>query len=92
METKNLEFQKTLTVEQFKREVGVDKILVKENPKTGRYFMQFGAATGAVAKAGIPKNPMISEVKGEPTEANPSGIFWLLHEEGTGSAPVVATF
>ena len=92
METKNVVFLETLTVEQFKRAQGVDKVVVKQNPHTGKYFMTFGAKTGAVAKKGIPTNPMISFVQGEPTEKNPNGKFWILHEEGTGGAPVVATF
>lgn len=88
----NLAFLETLTVEQFKRAQGVERIEVKQNPKTGRLFMTFGAKTGAVASKGIPSKPMISLVQGDPTELNPDGKFWMLHEEGTGGAPVLATF
>jgi hypothetical protein len=35
---------------------------------------------------------MLSYVQGEPKELNPDGKFWMLHEEGTGGAPVLATF
>jgi len=54
--------------------------------------MTFGAKTGAVAAKGIPQKPMISLVQGEPTLLNPDGKFYMLHEEGTGGAPVLATF
>lgn len=89
---KNLEFIDTLTVEQFKAEKHVDKISVKKNPKTGKLFFTFGAKAGAVAAKGIPAHPMVSYVKGEPTPENPTGRFYLLHEEGQGGAPVVAEF
>lgn len=91
MTDNNLEFLETLTVEQFKAAQHVDVLKVKQNPQNGKLFFTFGAAVGAVASKGIPTNPMVSRVKGEPTEQNPSGIFFLLHEEGNG-APVVATF
>lgn len=87
-----LAFLETLTVEQFKRKQGVERIEVKQNPHTGKLFMTFGAKTGAVATKGIPERPMLSLVKGEVTEQNPDGKFWMLHEEGTGGAPVLATF
>lgn len=88
----NLAFLETLTVEQFKRAQGVERIEVKQNPNTGKLFMTFGAKTGAVAAKGIPEHPMVSLVQGEATERNPDGKFWMLHEEGTGGAPVLATF
>ena len=89
---RNLQFKETLTVEQFKAAMNVSRIDVKQNPKTNRLFFSYGAKVGAVATKGIPEHPMISFVKGEPTENNPSGEFWLLHEEGQGGAPVLASF
>ena len=88
----NLVFNETLTVEQFKEAMKVSRVDVKKNPKTGKLFFTFGAKTGAVAAKGIPQHPMFSFVKGDPTPENPSGEFWLLHEEGTGGAPVLASF
>ena len=83
---KNLTFNRTLTVEQFKKDQLVDRLLVKKNPKTDKLFFSFGSSTGAVASKGVPKSPMVSEV------ATPDGeTFWLLHEEGQG-APTLATF
>lgn len=88
----NLEFLETFTVDQFKAAQLVNKIQVKKNEKSGKLFFTYGAKVGAVASKGVPTNPMISRVKGEPTELNPTGVFFLLHEEGQGSAPVVAEF
>lgn len=83
----DLTFISTQTVEQFKKAQGVDSIKVRQNPHTSKLFFTFGAETGAVSTKGIPANPMISQVKGE------DGIcFFLLHEEGTGGAPVLAEF
>lgn len=84
---RNLTFNETLTVEQFKAEMHVDKLDVKKNPKTDKLFFTYGAKTGAVASAGIPKHPMLSNVTGSNGES-----FWLLHEEGNGGAPVLASF
>ena len=92
MSANNLIFNDTLTVEQFKDKMKVSRIEVKKNPKSGKLFFSYGAKTGAVASKGIPKNPMFSFVKGDSTPQNPSGEFWLLHEEGQGGAPVLATF
>ena len=89
---RNLIFKETLTVEQFKAAMNVSRIDVKQNPKTNKLFFTYGAKTGAVAVKGIPANPMFSFVKGDPTPENPSGEFWLLHEEGQGGAPVLASF
>ncbi len=88
----NLVFTETLTVEQFKETMKVSRVDVKKNLKTGRLFFTFGAKTGAVAAKGIPQHPMFSFVKGDPTPQNPEGTFWLLHEEGQGGAPVLASF
>lgn len=104
----NLTFVETVTVEQFKAAQHVDKIEIKpmarKNPdgtlmkdangKTmfygradNRMFFTFGTKTGAVSRNGIPSRPMISLVKD-----SSGGSFYLMHEEGTGGAPVLATF
>ena len=82
-----LKFRETMTVEQFKAAQRVDKLQVKKNPKTNKLFFTFGSKTGAVAVKGIPAHPMVSEV-----EAPDGSTFFLLHEEGTGGAPTLATF
>lgn len=82
----NLTFQETLTVEQFKNRMMVDRIDVKRNPTTNKLFCTFGAEVGAVSTKGIPQHPMMSHV------STPDGNeFWLLHEEGQG-APTLASF
>ena len=86
MEAK-LSFNETLTVEQFKSQMQVSRIEVKKNPKTGKLFFTYGSKTGAVAVKGIPSHPMLSNV------TTPEGdSFWLLHEEGQGGAPTLASF
>ena len=84
---KNLIFNDTLTVEQFKDQMKVSRIDVKKNPKTGKLFFTYGAKTGAVAIKGIPAHPMLSNVTG-----SDGSSFWLLHDEGQGGAPVLASF
>ena len=84
---KNLVFNDTLTVEQFKAQMNVSRIDVKKNLKTGKLFFAYGAKTGAVAVKGIPSHPMLSNVT-----SSEGATFWLLHEEGQGNAPVLASF
>lgn len=58
----NLNFIDTLTVEQFKAEMAVSRIVVKENPNSGKLFCIYGARTGAVSSKGLPQKPMLSLV------------------------------
>ena len=62
---KNLIFNDTLTVEQFKAQMNVSRIDVKKSPKTGKLFFTYGTMTGAVATKGIPSHPMFSLVNPE---------------------------
>ena len=94
-----LTFGNTLTVEQFKALVKVTRVNVKQNPTTGTLFFSYGAKTGAVARKGIPQHPMFSLVcpEGDTLDEAHAGergcsTFWLLHEEGQGGAPVLASF
>ena len=94
-----LTFGETLTVEQFKAQMMVSQVNVRKNPKTGKLFFTYGAKTGAVAVKGIPAHPMLSIVcpEGDTLDAAHAGergcsTFWLLHEEGQGGAPVLASF
>ena len=84
---KNLTFNETLTVEQFKAAMNVSRIDVKKNPNTNKLFFTYGAKAGAVAAKGIPQHPMLSNVTG-----SDGSSFWLLHEESQGGAPVLASF
>ena len=85
MEDQNLEFLDTMTVDEFKAEKGVASIQVIRNPHTGKLFFMFGKGKddrGPVAKAGLPKSPVISKV----TDGDKT--FYLLHE---ASANIVMT-
>lgn len=95
MEERNLEFLQSYTIEQFKAMQNTSEIKVKKNQETGKIFFTWGPSreqSGAVSRKGVPAKPVISRVKGEPTQLNPSGVFFMLHEEGNGGAPVIATF
>lgn len=86
----NLTFNASYTVEQFKAAQRADELKVKKNPHTDKLFFTWGPGrdqVGAVASAGVPANPIISSVTGDD-----GATFFLLHEEGNGGAPVVATF
>ena len=83
----NLTFNETLTVEQFKSQMGVSRIDVRKNPNTDKLFFTYGSQIGAVSLKGIPTHPMLSNVTG-----SDGSSFWLLHEEGQGGAPVLASF
>ena len=96
---KNLIFNDTLTVEQFKAQMMVSRVDVKRNPRTGKLFFSYGAKAGAVAAKGIPVKPMFSVVcpEGDTLDIAHAGqrgctTFWLLHEEGQGGAPTLASF
>lgn len=96
MEERNLEFLESYTIEQFKiKETVKGLIEVKSNPKDSKkLFFTFGPGknhVGAVSKKGIPSHPVISKVKGLDKDGKPTE-FYLMHEEGTGDAPVLATF
>ena len=45
-----LKFLETMTVEEFKSKMSVNKIEVKQNPYTGKCFFVYGFETGAVSE------------------------------------------
>lgn len=84
MADNTLEFLESYTVDQFKAMKKINEIKVVENPKTGKLFFTFGfhkEDLGPVSSKGIPEHPMISRVKGTPTPDNPTGEFYLLHDD-----------
>ena len=87
-----LTFNETLTVEQFKARMNVSKIDVKQNPQSGKLFFAYGAKTGMVSLKGIPQHPMLSNVSGIDRKTGEPFTCWMLHEEGQGGAPVLASF
>ena len=89
----SLKFIETMSVADFKAKMGVEKIDVKQmkqNLNTGKCFFVYGCETGAVSekflKGDITK-PVISQVCSPET----GDIFYMLHQQGDGGAPTLAT-
>jgi len=85
-----LHFVETLSVEDFKAQHNVEKIEVKQNPHTGKCFFVYGCEVGAVSEKflkGKLTNPVISQV----CSAKTGDMFYLLHQQGEGRVPVLAT-
>ena len=86
----SLKFIETMSVADFKTKMGVERIDVKQNPNTGKCFFVYGCETGAVSerilKGDITK-PVISQVCSPDT----GDIFYMLHQQGDGGAPTLAT-
>lgn len=82
----------TVTVREFKAMNNTEKLGIKpakENP--GHFFMvsDTGKVLGPVSSKKDPKDlehPVVSEFLGTPTEQNPTGFFFMLHERGEGVA------
>jgi len=91
METRNLAFLQTWSVEQFKENNGIQTITIKKNEKTGKYFFVYGIETGACSKKaerGELTNPVVSQV----CNATTGDMFYMLHQRGEGGGAVtVAT-
>lgn len=85
-----LHFVETLSVEDFKAQHNVEKIEVKQNPRTGKCFFVYGIETGAVSEKfnkGQLTDPVISKV----VSPEDGEMFFILHQRGEGGAPVLAT-
>ena len=85
-----LKFLETMTVEEFKSKMSVNKIEVKQNPYTGKCFFVYGFETGAVSEKfihGKVSQPVISQVCSPDT----GDIFYMLHQRGDGGASTLAT-
>lgn len=86
----NIKFVETLSVAEFKKKMGVDKIEVKQNPNSGKCFFVYGVEVGAVSDKflkGRITSPVISHVCVPDT----GDMFYLLHQRGEGGAPILAT-
>lgn len=74
-------YHRTISVDEFRKIMGISRIIVKASRATGKSWFVYGCNTGKVAAKGIPKHPLLSLV----TNAN-GRTFWVLHEaEQTGS-------
>ena len=86
-----LHFIKTLSIEDFKAQQGVEKIEVKQNTQTGKCFLIYGLETGPVSEkflnGGI-TNPVISQVC---SPRDRGGYFSCSIRGGEGGAPTIAT-
>ncbi len=77
-------------------EAGEEKFFMQFS--TGDGTIQTGPITrnyASIARTGKDLNgvaldakPMISEVEGDPTEQNPTGVFFMMHQYGEGGAEV----
>ncbi len=90
-------FVRTLSIEQFKGEVGIDKIQVRKNPVTGTLFftgvvgdIPQPGSMGAVSSRWPCDKPVVSYI--EDTDSNGEiKYLWLLHQLGEGGAEVLAS-
>ena len=85
-----LKFIETMSVAEFKAKAGVEKIDVKQNPKTGKCFFVYGMNTGAVSDRFLREGisiPVISQV----CSAETGEMFYMLHQKGEGGASTLAT-
>lgn len=85
-----IKFIETLSVTEFKKRMGVDKIEVKQNPNTGKCFFVYGMEVGAVSEK-FRKGELTSPVVSQICVPETGDMFYLLHQRGEGGAPVLAT-
>ena len=79
-----LKFLSTVTVDEFKAQMGITKLDIFRNEKTGKSFVAYGNEYGAVySKYPVEplKEPMMSKV-----ETSTGEQFFLLHNKGEHSA------
>ena len=82
----------TVTVREFKQRNNTETLAIKPaKDKPGHYFMvsDTGKVLGPVSSKKDPKeivHAVVSEYVGTPTEQNPDGHFFMLHERGEGVA------
>ena len=84
-----LKFLSTVTADEFKAQMGITKLDIFRNEKTGKNFIAWGNERGAVyAQYPIEplKEPMVSEVQSSDGEK-----FFLLHNRGASNATKMAS-
>lgn len=88
---KDLAFVQTWSVDEFKKNNHVEKLTIKKNESTGKYFFEYGFQTGACSskvETGELTMPVISQV----CVADTGEMFMLLHQKGNNSgATTLAT-
>ena len=84
------EFLQTWTLQQFKSKNKTDKLEIKKNEKTGKYYFTCGNEKGVCSKRAISGkmfNPVISQVIG----VNSDKSFLMLHHSEDKASPLVST-
>ena len=87
---KNLKFLQTMSIADFKKAHGVEKIDILKSEITGKSFFAFGFETGACSHkvlTGELTNPVISQV----CSVDTGETFWLLHQKGEGGATLLGS-
>ena len=78
-----------MSVDDFKRGMGVPEIEIKKNPHTGKCFFVYGNEIGAVSirfEKGSMTNPVVSQVCSDET----GEMFFMLHQRGEGGCATLA--
>lgn len=80
-----------MSLDDFKKGMGIPEIEVKKNPRTGKLFFACGNEVGAVSgrfeHEGITV-PVISQV----CSADTGEMFFMLHQRGEGGCATLARF
>ena len=79
----NLVFHSTMTVAEFKENMGIDTIDIVRSPKTDKLFMAKGGSGEAIGAVhpDYKEGPVVSEVSGNDGER-----FFLLHKRGSSNS------
>lgn len=80
-----LSFVKTMSVRDFKADMGVSEIEVKRNPHTGKLFFVFGNGIGAVSER-FEDDEITSPVISQVCSSDTGEMFYLLHQGRGGEA------
>lgn len=99
MEERSLNFGDVYTIEQFKSLKKVPSVDVRQNPKTSKGFITYGAATGMISNKLFSKivngedygTCMIARVTGVAENGEKIDTY-MLYEQGQGGAPTLESF
>lgn len=84
-----LSFVKTMSVSDFKADMGISEIEVKRNPHTGKLFFVFGNEIGAVSEK-FEDDEITSPVISQVCSSDTGELFYLLHQMGNGGCRTLA--
>ena len=86
----SLKFIETMSIAEFKTKMGVGRIDVKQNPNTGKCFFVYGCETGAVSERFL-KVDNTKPVNTQVCSPETGDMFYMLHQQGDGGVPTLAT-